>query len=116
MDFQKMFEPKSMAVVGVSLKNDRHPANVIYNKNNLRYPVKVFPVNPNGGLLQGEKIFSHIYEIPQKVDLAIIAVRAQHCPDILADCIRAEAGGAVVVSGGSNGRYGRGSRLLLYRA
>ena len=100
MDFQKMFEPKSMAVIGVSLNNNRHPANVIYNKNNLRYPVKVFPVNLNGGVLQGEKIFSNISEIPQKVDLAIIAVRAEHCPDILADCIRAEAGGAVVISGG----------------
>jgi len=95
-----MFEPKSMAVIGVSLKNNRHPANVIYNKNNLRYPVKVFPVNPNGGVLQGEKIFSSISEIPERVDLAIIAVRAEHCPDILADCIRAGAGGAVVISGG----------------
>jgi acyl-CoA synthetase (NDP forming) len=95
-----MFEPKSMAVIGVSLKNNRHPANVIYNKNNLRYPVKVFPVNPNGGVLQGEKIFPSISEIPEKVDLAIIAVRAEHCPDILADCIRAGAGGAVVISGG----------------
>lgn len=89
-----------MAVIGVSLKNNRHPANVIYNKNNLRYPVKVFPVNPNGGVLQGEKIFPSISEIPEKVDLAIIAVRAEHCPDILADCIRAGAGGAVVISGG----------------
>ena len=89
-----------MAVIGVSLKNNRHPANVIYNKNNLRYPVKVFPVNPNGGVLHGEKIFSHISEITEKVDLAIIAVRAEHCPDILADCIKAEAGGAVVISGG----------------
>ena len=78
MEFQKMFEPKSIAVIGVSLKNDRHPANVIFNKNNLRYPVKVFPVNPSGGFLQGEKIFSHISEIPQKVDLAIIAVRAEY--------------------------------------
>ncbi len=89
-----------MAVIGVSLKNNRHPANVIYNKNNLRYPVKVFPVNPNGGVLHGEKIFPSISEIPEKVDLAIIAVRAEHCPDILADCIRAGAGGAVVISGG----------------
>jgi acetyltransferase len=100
MDFKRMFEPKSMAVIGVSLKNNRHPANVIYNKNNLRYPVKVYPVNPNGGVLQGEKIFPSISEIPEKVDLAIIAVRAEHCPDILADCIRAGAGGAVVISGG----------------
>ncbi len=89
-----------MAVIGVSLKNNRHPANVIYNKNNLRYPVKVYPVNPNGGVLQGEKIFSSVSEIPERVDLAIIAVRAEHCPDILADCIRAEVGGAVVISGG----------------
>jgi acetyltransferase len=100
MDFQRMFEPKSMAVIGISLKNNRHPANVIYNKNNLRYPVKVFPVNPNGGVLHGEKVFSRISEIPEKVDLAIIAVRAEHCPDILADCIQAKAGGAVVISGG----------------
>lgn len=100
MDFKRMFEPKSMAVIGVSLKNNRHPANVIYNKNSLRYPVKVFPVNPVGGVLHGEKIFSHISEIPEKVDLAIIVVRAEHCPDILADCIKAEAGGAVVISGG----------------
>jgi acetyltransferase len=100
MDFQRMFEPKSMAVIGISLKNNRHPANVIYNKNNLRYPVKVFPVNPNGGVLHGEKVFSRISEIPEKVDLAIIAVRAEHCPDILDDCIKAKAGGAVVISGG----------------
>jgi acetyltransferase len=100
MDFKRMFEPKSIAVIGVSLKNNRHPANVIYNKNNLRYPVKVFPVNPNGGVLHGEKIYSGISEIPEKVDLAIIAVRAEHCPDIIADCIKAEVGGAVVISGG----------------
>ena len=53
MDFRPLFKPKSMAVIGVSLQNERHPANVIYNKTLLRYPVDVFPVNPKGGLLQG---------------------------------------------------------------
>ena len=100
MNFQKLFEPRSMAVIGVSLKNDRHPANVIYNKNNLRYPVKVFPVNPQGGVFQGDKVFSHISEIPEKIDLAVIAVRAESCPDILSDCIKAGVGGAAVISGG----------------
>lgn len=114
MHFQKLFEPKSMAVIGVSLKNNRHPANVIYNKNHLRYPVKVFAVNPRGGVLQGEKVYSHVSEIPQKVDQAVIAVRAEHCPDILLDCIRAGAGGAVIVSGGfaETGRMDLQARLL----
>jgi len=114
MHFQKLFEPKSMAVIGVSLKNNLHPANVIYHKNHLRYPVKVFPVNPQGGVLQGEKVYSHVSEIPQKVDLAVIAVRAEHCPDILLDCIRAGAGGAVIISGGfaETGRADLQERLV----
>ena len=30
MDLGRLFRPKTMAVVGVSQANDRHPANVIY--------------------------------------------------------------------------------------
>ena len=89
-----------MAVIGVSLSNDRHPANVIYYKNHLRYPVKVFPVNPRGGVLQGERVFAHISEIPEKVDLAVIAVRAEHVPGILSDCVQNGVGAAAVISGG----------------
>ncbi|MBU0989804.1 MAG: CoA-binding protein, partial [Proteobacteria bacterium] len=80
MDYQKLFEPKSMAVIGVSLNNDRHPANVVYNKNRLRYPIKVFPVNPKGGVLQRREVFSKVSDVPEKVDLAVIAVRAGMVP------------------------------------
>lgn len=100
MNFRKLFEPKTMAIIGVSLSNDRHPANVVFNKNQLRYPVKVFAVNPRGGVLQGEKVFPHVSEIPGKVDLAVIAVRAEHVPDIVTECIQAQVGGAAVISGG----------------
>lgn len=100
MDFSRIFEPRSMAVVGVSLANDRHPANVIYHKNRLRYPVKVFPVNPRGGRLQGEAIFTDMREIQEPVDLAVIAVKAEYVPDILAGCIESGVGGAAVISGG----------------
>jgi acetate---CoA ligase (ADP-forming) len=100
VNFKPLFAPKTMAVIGISLKNDRNPANVTYNKNNLRYPVEVFPVNPSGGMLQGRKVFTSILEIPKKIDLAIISARAEYCPAILADCIKAGAGGAAVISGG----------------
>ncbi|UCF86462.1 MAG: CoA-binding protein [Desulfobacteraceae bacterium] len=100
MNFRKLFEPKTMAIIGVSLNNDRHPANVVFNKNQLRYPVKVFAVNPRGGILQGERVFTHVSEIPDKVDLAVIAVRAEQVPDIVTGCIKAQVGGAAVISGG----------------
>lgn len=100
MKFSALFRPKTMAVIGVSLTNDQHPANVIYNKNDLRYQTEVFAVNERGGVLQGKTIYRHISDIPQKVDLAVIATRAQLVPTILHDCIQAGVGGAVIISGG----------------
>lgn len=100
MDLKPLFKPQTLAVIGVSLSNERHPANVIYNKNNLRQQVEVFAVNEKGGVYQGEKVYPRISEIPKKVDLAVIATRAETVPDMMADCIRAGAGGAVVISGG----------------
>jgi acyl-CoA synthetase (NDP forming) len=100
MNFKPLFQPKTLAVVGVSLTNDRHPANVIYHKNKFRQKAEVFPVNGRGGILQGETVFPRISDIPKKIDLAVIAARAEFIPDILTDCIQAGVGGAVVVSGG----------------
>jgi len=100
MDFHALFEPQSLAVIGVSLTNDRHPANVIYNKNRLRYPLQVFPVNPQGGKLHGEQLFRDVSEIPDEIDLAVLAVRAEYVPDVFLSCIKKGVKGAVVVSGG----------------
>lgn len=100
MDFRTLFEPKTMAVIGLSLSNERHPANIIYNKNYFRYPVKVFGVNPKGGMYHKEKVYRSISEIPEKIDLAIIAVRAEHVPGVLRECIESWVGGAAVISGG----------------
>ncbi len=100
MDFLRLFEPKTIAVVGVSLTNDRHPANVIYNKNYFRYPVKVYAVNPKGGVYYKEKIYKSIKDIPEKIDLVIIAIRAEYVPAVLSDCIERWVGSAAVISGG----------------
>lgn len=100
MNFEPFFKPKTMAVIGVSLQNDRHPANVVYYKNQLRYPVKAFPVNSQGGTLQGETVYTRISEIPEKVDLAVIAVRAEQVPAVIAECIESGVKGATVISAG----------------
>lgn len=89
-----------MAVIGLSLSNERHPANIIYNKNYFRYPVKVYGVNPKGGTYHKEKIYTSISEIPEKIDLAVIAVRAEYVSGVLRDCIDSWVGGAAVISGG----------------
>jgi len=95
-----MLKPQIIAVIGICLTNDRHPANIIFTKNHFRNPVKVYPVNPRGGRFHGEKVYTGISEIPQPVDLAVISARAEYCPDILEECIVSNTGGAAVISGG----------------
>jgi acyl-CoA synthetase (NDP forming) len=89
-----------MAVIGVSLTNDRHPANVIFNKIHLRYPITVYPMNPKGGNLQGEPVFTDLSQLPEKIDHAVIAARAEFVPDIIKACIENKVGAATVISGG----------------
>jgi len=103
-----LFKPKTIAVIGISLINEKHPANVIYNKNNLRLEAKVFPVNDRGGTYQGEKVYASILDLPEKIDMAVIATRAEAVPKIMTDCIRSGVGGAVVISGGFAERGNKG--------
>ncbi|WP_299983028.1 CoA-binding protein [Desulfobacula sp.] len=100
MDLKCLFRPSTMAVVGVSTSQDNHPANVIYNKNHLRYPVKTFPVNPRGGLLNRETLYQSVGHIEEDIDMAVIAVRAEFVPKVVEQCIKKGIGGAVIVSGG----------------
>jgi acyl-CoA synthetase (NDP forming) len=100
VDLKPIFEPQTLAVFGVSASNYRHPANEIFNKNLLRYPVRVYGVNPHGGSSNGEPIYRSILDVPEQIDLAVIAVRADLVPEVMIQCIKAKVRSAVVVSGG----------------
>jgi acetyltransferase len=100
MNLKRLLKPETMAVVGVSLTNESNPANVVYNKNRLRYPVEVFAVNGKGGEIRGDTLYRKVQDIPAKIDLVIVATKAEIVPSVISDCIEAGAGGAVIISGG----------------
>lgn len=106
MDLKPLFEPRTLAVIGVSASNDRHPANEVFNKNLIRYPLKVYGVNPRGGTVNGQTLLPSVSAIPEPVDLAVIAVRADLVPEVISQCIAAGVRSAVVISGGF-GEVGR---------
>lgn len=100
MDLEKIFKPDTIAIIGVSLTNETHPANVIYNKNRLRYEAKTFAVNPRGGHIRTDKLYRSVKEIPEKIDLAVIAVKAELIFPIVEECVNSNVKGAIIVSGG----------------
>lgn len=100
MDFSKLFEPETMVVIGLSMTNERHPANVIFNKNFFRYPVMTYAVNPKGAAYHRERVYNRVADIPDSIDLAVIAVRAEYVPAVAEECVKSGVGGIMVISGG----------------
>ena len=83
---RKLFEPKSVAVIGASSTPGK-PGNVLLK--NIRdngFPGKVYGVNPRGGEIEGYPIFKSIDELPDGIDQAIITLPAQYNPDTVRAC------------------------------
>lgn len=98
MNLTPVFEPGKVAVVGVSLSNPFHPANIIYNKNFYGYENEVFAVNPRGGTLERRRVFESVSAIPGGVDMAVLAVRAPLVPDSARQAVAAGASGLFLQS------------------
>lgn len=83
----KFFNPKSVAVIGAS--SDKNKAGFALMKNlQSGGDREIFPVN-----------LEH-KEIPENVDLAVIAVKADLVPQILEDCAKKKITNAIVISSG----------------
>jgi acetyl coenzyme A synthetase (ADP forming)-like protein len=76
-----LLSPESIAVIGASAD----PGKIGYAvfRNLLTFPGKLYPVNPAHDLVQGKKAFASVSELPEPVDLAVIAVPARIVPGIL---------------------------------
>jgi acyl-CoA synthetase (NDP forming) len=100
VDLSAVFEPKRMAVIGVSHSNIFHPANTVYHNNYYRYRVETFAVNPKGGEVERRPVYRSVSDIAGGVDLGVVAVKAPLVPGIARECAACGVRGLVVISGG----------------
>lgn len=93
-----MLSPKSVAIIGASDK----PGSVgrALMENLQSFSGRVFAVNPNDSLILGQRTFPTIGDVPEDVDLAVIATPAATVPGIVGECAAAGAKGAVIISAG----------------
>ena len=90
-DIGFVFNPKSVAIIGVSSHADS-----LTNRNFLRplldcnYQGRVYPVNPHVNEVMGLKTYSSILDIPEPVDSAVCAVPAKLTPKVVHDCAAAK--------------------------
>ncbi len=93
------FNPKSVAIIGAS-ETPGKIGRVILENFAKKYKGAIYPVNPKYDEILGFKAYKSVREIPEKVDLAVIIVRAQLVPGIMDDLGAKGIRAAIIVSGG----------------
>ncbi len=85
-DFQPIFHPKSVAVIGASADPSKYGGRYFYAMRERNYQGALYAVNPNAADIDGVKVYARVQDIPGEVDLAIVAVAAPHVVQSIADC------------------------------
>ncbi|MFZ1050690.1 MAG: CoA-binding protein, partial [Candidatus Sulfotelmatobacter sp.] len=106
-----MFSPASVAVIGATSRAGTVGRTVLENLLRDTFRGKVFAVNAKHEEVLGRKAYKSIRDVPQPVDLAVIATPAATVTQIIAECVEARARSAVVISAGFKERGAEGAAL-----
>jgi acetyltransferase len=106
-----LFLPDSVAVIGATERQGTVGRTVLENLRHPSFQGKVYAVNSRHSEICGLKAYARIGEVPEKVDLAVIATPAATVPGIIGECVDAGVKAAVVISAGFRERGAEGVEL-----
>jgi acetyl coenzyme A synthetase (ADP forming)-like protein len=111
---RRLFEPRTVAVVGASRRRGSIGGEIFHNLTGT-FTGQVIPINPHAETVDGHRAYGSVRDVPDPIDLAVIAVPAAAVPCVIDDCIDARVGGIVLISAGfgETGEEGRARELEL---
>ncbi|WP_147123967.1 GNAT family N-acetyltransferase, partial [Nocardia neocaledoniensis] len=95
-----LLAPGSVAVIGASPERTRVGGAVLANLLAGGFSGPVFPVNPHRRSVRGVRAYATVREIPDEVDLAVVAVPPAAIGSVLDDCMAKGVKGLVVLTAG----------------
>ncbi len=113
-----VLSPRSVAVIGASADPAKVGNAVLTNLLRGGFTGPVYPVNAEHRSVHGVRAYPTVRDIPDDVDLAVVAVPAESINSVLDDCLDKGVKALVVVSSGfsESGPDGRSSERKLVHA
>jgi len=94
------FQPRNVALIGATETAGSVGRSVLWNLIRSPFGGTVFPVNPKRLGVLGVKAYPRVGDVPDTVDLAVIATPASTVPGVIGECVAAGVKGAVIISAG----------------
>jgi acetyltransferase len=95
-----IFSPRAVAVIGATDRPGSVGRTLLWNLISNPFGGTVFPVNPKRRNVLGIRAYASIRDVPEQVDLVVIATPAPTVPGLIQECIKAGVKGAIVLSAG----------------
>ena len=100
MTLRRIFEPRSIAIVGASANPTKRGHQILCALGESGYAGAVHAVNRDGGSILGRPVYTSVNELPEPADLAVLCTPAATAPDLLRACGERGVAGAVVLAVG----------------
>ena len=97
---EKIMNPRSVAVIGASNKPGSVGNELMRELLGMKFKGNVYPVHPTEKQIMGLPAYDKIFNIPNTIDLAVVAVPAKIVLDVVDECHKAKVKNLVVVSAG----------------
>ena len=97
---RSFLEPRAVAVIGASRDRSTVGGQLFHNSLESGFAGVVYPVNPGADVVQSVHAYRSIGELPEPVELAVIAVPAAAVLDVARECADGGVKALVVISAG----------------
>jgi acyl-CoA synthetase (NDP forming) len=97
---EPIFYPKSLAIIGASVDPAKFGNIILSAITEIGYRGKIYPVNPEGGEINGLKVYTSLQEISGEVDLVILTIPAASVHGALEECLRKGVRGVEILTSG----------------
>lgn len=97
---KELFRPRSVAVVGASGDFAKLGYHVMKSLLEGGFTGRVYPVNPRSREIWGLRAYTSVEELPEDVDLAVVAIPASSVPKVIEACGRKGLKGVVLITAG----------------
>ena len=113
INLDKMFHPKSIAVVGASQRDGSIGCDLIRNLIQGGYQGKIYPINPHQTTIWDLPAYPSLLELKSKVDLTVLTEPVTSAPRIVKECTEAGVRGLIIISAGEKETAKNGHKLEL---
>ena len=95
-----LLQPRSVAVVGPSRRRGTVGRAILHNIVTCGFAGPVYAVNPHARTMEGVPCVASVGDLPEQVDLAVIAVPPSVLPEVAAQCGRNGVRALIVITAG----------------